>query len=171
VHIPALRERLEDLPYLFNHVLSRVVAATGKKRPYVHKDLIDMLSRYSFPGNVRELESMVHESVVAHRSGALSLKVFERWIAEKDGLGKEEYQGNGENAAQAASAASTSPTIIFSCQLPTLREAQDLLINEALKRGNKNQSVAAKLLGVTRQALNRRILHRGKSDELPDNEI
>jgi transcriptional regulator with PAS, ATPase and Fis domain len=99
------------------------------------------------------------------------LKVFERWIAEKDGLGKEKHQGNGENAAQAALAASTTPTIIFSSHLPTLRETQDILIHEALKRANNNQAVAANLLGVSRQALNRRILHRGKSGKLPDDEI
>jgi len=50
----------------------------------------------------------------------------------------------------------------FSEQLPTLKQAEQLLIDEAMKRANDNQSIAALSLGITRQALNRRLRLKNK---------
>lgn len=51
----------------------------------------------------------------------------------------------------------SSPLLVFSHTLPTIKEAAELLVREALERTNGNQSMAAELLGVTRQALNKRV--------------
>ena len=56
-----------------------------------------------------------------------------------------------------------SEKLVFGNQLPTLKEIQTVLVNEALKRTNNNQSIAAKMLGVTRQALNKRIIQEKKA--------
>ena len=50
-----------------------------------------------------------------------------------------------------------SVSITFSEQLPTLKQIEQLLISEAMKRANANQSIAAQILGITRQALNKRL--------------
>lgn len=159
VHIPPLRERMEDLPYLLNNIIDRTAARAGKKRPVMHKDLLVLLASHPFPGNIRELESMVHEAVAAHRTGQLSLKVFLRWIEGK--AGDADAGGDATPAViEAAEGVPVGATMIFPGRLPTLRQAQDQLIQEALNRANSNQAVAARLLGVTRQALNRRLGHR-----------
>jgi DNA-binding protein Fis len=50
-------------------------------------------------------------------------------------------------------------SVSFSDKLPTLKHSEELLVSEALKRAKGNQTVAARMLGITRQALNRRVRH------------
>jgi DNA-binding NtrC family response regulator len=55
----------------------------------------------------------------------------------------------------------SAPALLaFSDRLPTLDEAEELLINEALKRADSNQSIAARMLGISHQALNKRLHQR-----------
>jgi transcriptional regulator with GAF, ATPase, and Fis domain len=97
---------------------------------------------------------MVFEAMAAHHSGPLSVKVFERWVMERGGL-----ETGVKACASPTVPQTTSAAMVFPPVLPTLREIQSQLIDEALRRSNDNQAVAAKMLGVTRQALNRRLLN------------
>ena len=111
---------------------------------------------YRFPGNVRELEALVFDAVARHQGVTLSLASFREAIAATDGgpLLAEE-----PDAAEAPA----SPAGHFPDRLPTLREAEDHLITEALHRAEGNQGVAAGLLGLSRQALNKRLSRRRES--------
>ncbi len=140
-----LRERLEDLPLLVDHFLEKASKSFKKKKPAVPPELFTLLSTYNFPGNVRELKSMVYDAVSTHKSKIMSLNSFKQYISPKNGL-------NG------APKSAENQGVIFGEKLPTLREVQNILVDEALKRTNNNQSIAAQLLGVTRQALNKRII-------------
>ena len=140
-----LRERLEDLPFLVDHFLEKAAKSFKKKKPSVPPELFTLLSTYNFPGNVRELKSMVYDAVSTHKSKIMSLNSFKQYISPKNGL-------NG------APKSVENQGVIFGEKLPTLREVQNILVDEALKRTNNNQSIAAQLLGVTRQALNKRII-------------
>ena len=96
---------------------------------------------------------MVFDAVGSHHSRMLSLKQF-RTAMDRAGHRPE---AGGHPARDATSAA-----IRFSHQLPTLREAERALVTEALERAQGNQSIAARMLGITRQALNRRVRARRK---------
>jgi DNA-binding NtrC family response regulator len=148
VHVPPLRERKDDLPLLLEHFLREAARALDKKKPTVPKELMDLLNTYHFPGNVRELRSMIFDAVSHHESGILSMERFKIAI--------------GPETAPAAGFVLAHPmedrmSLTFTEQLPTLNQAEELLISEALKRSRGNQTVAARLLGITRQALNRRL--------------
>jgi DNA-binding NtrC family response regulator len=145
--IPPLRERLDDLGVLVDHFVSKASRALAKNRPRVPNEVIPLLKSYSFPGNIRELEGMIFDAVVRHRSRTLSLESFrlaieERSISAGDAV---EKGGIGES--------------VFSIfpSLPTLKEAAEMLIEEALRRSDMNQTVAARQLGLTRKALNKRL--------------
>ena len=75
IHIPPLRERREDLPALLEHFLEKAAGSLRKKKPMPPDGLVELLACYHFPGNVRELEAMVHNAV-SQASGELSLDVF-----------------------------------------------------------------------------------------------
>lgn len=140
-----LRERLEDLPCLIDYFLETASKKFSKKKPTVPLELITLLSMYHFPGNIRELQSMVYDAVSTHQSRIMSLSVFKKHISPD------------ENEFQIKPLKNDEKKVNFGVELPTLKEVQNSLVEEALKRANNNQSIAAQLLGITRQALNKRI--------------
>ena len=148
IHLPPLRERPEDLPLLVEYFLEKSSETLGRKKPTTPDELITLLSAYHFPGNIRELESMVFDAVSSHKSGKLSMNSFKMHISKKEAKSAESLT---------ASAASEKILIAFSAKLPTLKQAEHLLIDEALRRSNGNQSIAALSLGISRQALNKRL--------------
>ena len=147
VHIPPLRERLEDISSLLDHFLSEAARKLGKRRPSPAPQLVSLLSAYSFPGNVREFEAMVIDAVARHRSGVLSLASFKEAISRETSTICSYDNPSGRDFL----------SLQFSGTLPTLKEAEVLLINEALQRSAGNQGIAASLLGISRSALNKRL--------------
>jgi DNA-binding NtrC family response regulator len=145
VHLPPLRERKDDLPLLLDHFLAEAAAKLGKRKPTPPKELVVLLSTYSFPGNIRELEAMVYDAVSQHTGRTLSMKSFLARI----GL-------QAEHPALEASPVSENP-FAFMTDLPTLQRAGQLLIDEAMQRSAGNQSIAARLLGISQPALSKRL--------------
>ncbi|HTZ50479.1 MAG TPA: sigma-54 dependent transcriptional regulator [Spirochaetia bacterium] len=147
VRIPPLRERMDDLPALVDHFFDKACTALNKKRPAVPRELLTLLRSYSFPGNVRELEGIVFDAVVRHKSHVLSLASF------REAIGR---PGKEEKAAGSAPEAGGNPFETLE-KLPTIKQAVSLLIEESLRRAEGNQDAAARLLGLTRSALNKRL--------------
>jgi DNA-binding NtrC family response regulator len=147
IHIPPLRDHKEDLPLLLDYFLGQCADKLGKKKPTPPKDLLIMLQGYGFPGNIRELQAMVFDAVSNHKSGILSMETFKPHISQK--------QATRESVPEKSSV--PSPMISFHDQLPTLKEIEYLLITEAMQRAGNNQSIAAMSLGISRQALNKRL--------------
>lgn len=148
IHVPPLRERLEDIPLLLNHFLDEAASSLSKKKPSYPNELITLLSTYHFPGNVRELQAMVFDAVARHRSGILSMDSFREIIRQDNAVHKTVFSSNNPSSNLLSS--------IFG-RFPTLKEIEDYLISEALRLSNNNQGIAASLLGITRQALNKRL--------------
>ena len=151
VHVPPLRERLEDLPLLVEYFLEEASGSIGKKRPTAPPELVTLLSTYDFPGNVRELKMLIHDAVARHRSGVLSLESF------REAIGPVRTSRGSAAAREGGDAPLSVPG-----RFPTLKEAEEFLVAEALNRSKDNQGVAATLLGITRQALNKRLIRGSK---------
>lgn len=153
VHIPPLRERLDDLPLLLDHFLTEAAIRLNKVKPAYPNELPILLGTYNYPGNVRELQSMVFDALSKHQSRTLSMDVFKQYIESRLGISDESVEEvTGET--------------IFSILgvLPTLKASGKILVNEALHRSQGNQAIAAQMLGITRQALNWRLKQQaGKS--------
>jgi len=139
VHVPPLRERLDDLPLLVEHFLNEAAREFDKKKPTVPDEIYTLLHTYYFPGNVRELRSLVYDAVSKHSSGVMSLDSFRKAI------------GGGKPIAAAASP--IEEKIAFGSQLPSMKEVRRLLVDEAMRRAENNRTVAAQLIGITRQSL------------------
>lgn len=154
VDIPPLRERLEDIPLLLEHFLEGAAESMDKKRPAIPQELVLLLSTYHFPGNVRELQMMVFDAVARHESGIMSMSSFKKIIGKEVPLLTEETS---------ALLQEMNPRSRAGAKLPTLKEAEDFLIEEALLSSNGNQSIAASQLGISRQALNKRLARASKS--------
>jgi DNA-binding NtrC family response regulator len=149
IYIPPLRDRIDDVPLLADHFLDQAAKSLGKKAPTPPEALYPLLKSYSFPGNIRELQSMIFDAVSRHRSGMLSLDAFKAHIG-------------GDNGAAAVPPSlphgpEEGPPIAFSSCLPTIKQATALLVAEAMKRADGNQSIAARMLGISQQALSKRL--------------
>lgn len=147
VVIPPLRERKEDVLVLLDYFVTAAAQDLNKKRPKIPAELPSLLATYAFPGNVRELRAMVYDAVSVHDKGVLSLERFK--VAMNPGAIALEQ--DPDNKSEQFS------KVKFAAVLPTLKEVSQLLIVEALKRSQGNQSAAARMLGVTPQALNKRL--------------
>jgi DNA-binding NtrC family response regulator len=157
VHVPPLRERPDDLPLLIEHFLEEAARSLGKKKPTPPPELFTLLAAYGFPGNVRELKMLVHDAVTRHRSGVLSLESFREAIGP--------VRTSRGSAAMALD--KLEEPLSIPGRFPTLKEAEEFLVSEALKRSRDNQGIAATLLGITRQALNKRLVRGTRKPKPP----
>ncbi len=155
IQIPALRDRIEDIPSLVDHFINESSLSLSKTRPSCPAELISLLSGYGFPGNIRELQTMIFDAVARHRSGKLSLSVFRKIINQNQMTTQPVFNPleNGEGSEKPEQ----------SDKFPTLKESEAHLISEALKRSGGNQRLAAEMLGMSRQALNKRLRRSERS--------
>ncbi|MBF0416710.1 MAG: sigma 54-interacting transcriptional regulator, partial [Magnetococcales bacterium] len=147
LHIPPLRERKEDIPLLTLHFLEEAASALNRPTPTPPQALFDHLAVYPFPGNVRELKAIVFDAVSCHQGHVMSLNCFRILQPGR----------NGHPSPATPSGEEAAPIQFSSSSFPTLKEAEELLIREALRRADGKKSVAAALLGITRQALYSRL--------------
>lgn len=140
-HIPPLRERRADIPALARHFLAQAARETNKKMPLVPRDLDMLLENYPFPGNIRELRGFIFDAMVRHETGDLSLASL------KDAVGLRSQE------RPASAGLATNGELLFPDPLPGLRQWENLLVAEAIRRAGGNKSVAARMLGVTRKTL------------------
>jgi DNA-binding NtrC family response regulator len=149
IHLPPLRERREDIPLLLDYFLQEAAEALGKKKPTYPKELPVLLSTHSFPGNVRELKSMVYDAVSRHTSRVLSMHSFVSAIGGEK-LSRMRTEDELVDAGKA---------FVGLERLPTLEEAAEMLIEEAVRRASGNQTIAARMLGISQPALCKRLKH------------
>ncbi|MGB7950069.1 MAG: sigma-54 dependent transcriptional regulator [Candidatus Binatia bacterium] len=148
--IPPLRERRSDLSLLIDHFLRRFAEKNGKTIRGLTHETRDILLRYDYPGNVRELENLVERAVVLTRddvigSGDLPLTVQEPEIADGD--------------------RETNLTV-------AVEALERRMIRDALARSEGVQTRAAELLGISERALRYKLNKYGFRQEaqLPDSE-
>jgi len=140
ISIIPLRERMQDIPFLAEHFLSKYSAETGNKVQTITPAAMSKLMTYHWPGNVRELENVIERSLVmctGDRLDAADIKM--------DNMPRPRSAG-GEFALPAGM---------------TLDQYEQEIIREALKRADGNKSQAARSLGLTRNALRYRLTQMG----------
>ena len=153
VHIPPLRDRLDDIPLLVDYFLDEAAVKLNKKKPRVSKEILTILYTYPFPGNIRELRLMIFNALSATQSKILSLTKIKTHI-EHEQKGEIEYQ---KAHIPQNNALGEAVPIMFPAKLPTLKHATESLVREALRRCDGNQSRAAQVLGISQQAVSKRI--------------
>jgi two-component system nitrogen regulation response regulator GlnG len=150
IRLPPLRERKKDLSPLVNHFMEEASQKLSKKKLAVPPELLPLLEAYDFPGNIRELRSMIFDAVSRQSEKMLPLKSFRK------AMGRD---------AQLLSREQREELIIFKERLPTLAQANEILIAEALRRAKGVKSTAAMLLGISPQALGKRLNRKGPSKQ------
>jgi DNA-binding NtrC family response regulator len=130
IHVPALRERKEDIPALAVHFLLRNASRYRRTVRGFEASALQFLIQYSWPGNVRELEHTLERAVLMCRGNEI----------QRSDLGLDQSRPQGQNLEDLS-----------------LESVEAILIRKALQRSHGNVSQAAETLGLSRSALYRRM--------------
>ncbi len=130
IHIPPLRERMEDVPLLAREFLERISLELGKEVADISDPALRLLDAYEWPGNVRELENAVERAIVIARGRILEEEDFS-FLRRK---------------AEERAGWSSPPDM-------TLREVEQRVVETALRRSGGNVKAAAEALGIDRSTL------------------
>jgi DNA-binding NtrC family response regulator len=144
ISIPPLRQRREDIPFLALHFVQKLSKDLGSRAKDISPGAMDRLLEYSWPGNVRELENTIERSLVL--AGGETLQASDMRI---------------EAARNVGAAAASSQTQPLLPEGETLEHWEQMMIKEAMRRANGNKSQAARMLGLTRNALRYRLSQMG----------
>lgn len=156
IEIPPLRNRREDIPLLFDCFLEESAASMRKPRLNYRSNVLDLLQNYDFPGNVRELQAVVLDSVARTTGDTVTSETISRILWQDRSADVSEPS---PVTIEKTSDTFNEPAVIFQ-KFPTLHEAEAELIQRALTIAGGKQGVAAQMLGITRQALNNRLIRR-----------
>ena len=156
IHILPLRERREDLPVLLDHFLEKAAVSSGKKKPTPPDELVKLLALLSFP---RQRPGAGIHGVQRGQPPRLR-QAFDGCVQIGD-IQKTAGAGGGPRRRVWKRRLGV---LAFPDPLPTLKQAEQLLVDEALRRAGGTQSVAAMMLGITRQALNKRLKKAAPAD-------
>lgn len=144
VRLPPLRERREDIPILVDAFLKKCAQTRGKQVKGVSEAALAMLVDYVWPGNVRELENAIERALVMAAGDTLREDDIRLDHAPRRGSASAGLNGDG-----------------FLPEGVTLDQHEQQLIREALRRTGGNKSQAARLLGLSRNALRYRLAQMG----------
>jgi DNA-binding NtrC family response regulator len=137
IRVPNLSERKEDLPLLERHFVSKFAAQYGKEiRGLTHRARI-VLTMHSWPGNIRELENVLGHACMMTMGDTIDVQDFPAYL----------HSHGGEERAEAASVEAPDGS------MGTLEEQERILIVRALESCGGNQSQAARMLRIGRDAL------------------
>ncbi len=142
--VPPLRERKEDIEPLVHSFLKYFVQTNGKKIRSIDAEAIKILSRYDWPGNVREVKNIVERMVVLSNSDTITLANIPEDI---------QHLASGQTAGPSAQALLNTPPL----PVTKLSDMERMLIQQTLQEVQGNKSLAAKRLGISRRTLYRKI--------------
>ncbi len=168
IHIPPLRDRRDDIPLLVNYFLKKIARDQGREPKSIATAAVRALEKHHWPGNVRELENVIRRAHVIAKSEAILPGDLP---AEITGLGA---GGGPVSAAPSEGSATDAATLarqLFQIakrepKLKIIPAVERELVIQALKEMDNNQVRAAKLLGITRATLRKRIEKFGIQREM-----
>jgi len=131
IYIPPLRNRKEDIPPLVSHFIEKY-AAENNTIDGISKEALDLLMRYNYPGNIRELENIIERAIVLARGNMITT----------DDLPM--HTRSGESEAKQPKGSSLTEMV---------ERFEQKLIIEALDKAGGNQSQASKSLGIGERKL------------------
>ena len=160
IHLPPLRERIDDLRPLVQHFLRRFSRDLGREVREVAPEALERLRRYTWPGNIRELQSVLKQALL-HASGPTLLPAFLPAFQDEP--------RRPETAPQSAAEDPGLEVFIRLClgsdtsdlYAETHRQVDRLLLTRVLEDTGGNQHQAARRLGIARETLRRRLRELG----------
>ena len=138
IELPALRERGDDIKLLLDHFLSQFSVENNFPLPHLNSETINILSSYSWPGNIRELRNFCENLVVLNRGGEISPYDLDTRF----------FSGSSDKSSNVQGIDTTL----------SVEENEKRLLRNALLQSAGNRTKAAQLMGVSRRTLHRKLV-------------
>jgi two-component system, NtrC family, response regulator HydG len=152
IHVPPLRDRVEDVPDLAYHFLKQARQRHGKEVSGISEDAMARLLAHAWPGNVRELSNVIERAVIFARSNFVEAMDLPAHLAQSE---------PGEIRMPLAPASNS-----ISVPLGTsLKDVEDLLIRKTLEATAGDKNMTARLLGINSRTIYRKLDKRGDEPE------
>jgi nitrogen regulation protein NR(I) len=160
IHLPPLRERRDDIPLLVDYFLKKH-AGSGRKPKAIQTGAVELLQRHHWPGNVRELENVVQRALVVAKGDAIIAGDLGELLPQNQNPTSLVAPDSTAGEPDANSARQLARTLLDEASrdksIKLIPAMERVLITEALSQTRGNQVQAAKLLGITRATLRKRI--------------
>jgi DNA-binding NtrC family response regulator len=156
IHLPALSERKEDIPLLVECFARRYSNQVGREILGTTSEFLDRLTEYDWPGNIRELENTIRKAIAFTKTPYLTsyeLKL-ENTLSVSQVISADSYVEPLRNSVRGMLNSSGVNGQIYNS---ILKEAERVLLQEAMNTSGWNQSKAARLLGINRLTLRRKL--------------
>ncbi|MCZ6801601.1 MAG: sigma-54 dependent transcriptional regulator [Nitrospirae bacterium] len=147
LELPPLRKRVEDIPSLSLRFLYQQSKEIGKEIAEIDEEAQTLLQRYAYPGNIRELENIIERGVIFCQGKTLTSRNLPQELHE---IASSPVRGTTQHDEDTIHIAMTVGQ-------QTLAEIESAIIEETMHLSGHNKSLAAKKLGLTRFALDRRL--------------
>jgi len=166
IHIPPLRDRRSDIPFLINYFLKKFAQVQGREPKLIAAAAVELLERFHWPGNVRELENVMQRAMVMAKGdvilpGDLPALISAGRAPAAEKPGSKPMPSAPRPDDQPADLAALTRTLFQwardNPKLKILPTVERELIIQALLETNGNQVRASKLLGITRATLRKRV--------------
>jgi DNA-binding NtrC family response regulator len=161
IKVPPLRERREDIPALVDYFLERSAGELSVDRPPLAEDAEELLQDHTWPGNVRELQHCIQRAMIHTKGHPIQRADLHIALELDSGRGLAEAASlDDERLLDLVQRWLSSHGGVRACE-KFLEKAEKLLLGEALKRTQGNQTRAAELLGLTRPTLHAKMQKHG----------
>ncbi|MBA4406910.1 two-component system response regulator [bacterium] len=137
--LPTLRQKKEDIPIMADHFIKKYSGENKKNVMGITREALDLLMKYNFPGNVRELENIMERAVVLTRNEFISVQDLPMFSTQKE-IDKKMDPYNLDDGYEAK-----------------VKAFEITMLQEALSRTNGNKSAAARILGISERHLRSRL--------------
>ena len=144
IKVPPLRERREDIPLLVKQLIADAAKTMNRQPPSISREAMHLLLKHPFYGNIRELKTYLYDAVARCNNSEVPYAL----LAERIG---------GSISNNSDTIPETSSLQKLFGQFPSLEELAQFAITEALMISSDNQTQAARLLGISKQALSKRL--------------
>ncbi|HEV7609038.1 MAG TPA: sigma-54 dependent transcriptional regulator [Steroidobacteraceae bacterium] len=158
LRVPPLRERAEDIPELANAIVQRLSRRLGIGTPAITPAALEVLQKFTFPGNVRELENVLERALALCNQGRIDVSDLQLRASPRPELSAAQKQATASSASSAAEFADPE----LAARQPNalgeqLEDIERAAIIKALEEARYNKTAAARALGMTFRALRYRI--------------
>jgi two-component system response regulator PilR (NtrC family) len=163
IRVPALRERVSDIPEIADSILGRLARRMGTEAPQLAEDAVSLLQSYNFPGNVRELENVLERAITLCTGTVIASEHIKLRAAARTGA-TGSGGGNGLETPESAAPASAPVPLGVGGETALGDQLEGIerdAIMKALEKTRYNKTAAAKLLGMSFRALRYRIKKLG----------
>lgn len=133
LYLPPLRERRDDISLLIYHFLKKF--STGKSLPHIPPKIMDGLEQYNWPGNIRELQNIIHRYITLNRLDVFNSCLSTKWFDDSSEKSVPKLEGQCANLQDA------------------MKHYEKIILLHSLKKNQWNQSKTASSLGINRKTL------------------